>query len=115
MEEWVPDVQEMLAQAANVDMKYFGEITIRRLSHCAKLLREFFRCSVKLRNAVTIPGSIAVDTAGGRGGCKLPPRFYSDRGSLLLFAFAGFGEGVVEVLQKGGFVGEQFLGDFDLD
>jgi hypothetical protein len=64
MEEWVPDVQEMLAQAANVDMKYFGEITIRRICPSAKLLRDFFRGTAKLRSAVTIPGSIAVDTAG---------------------------------------------------
>jgi hypothetical protein len=33
----------------------------------------------------------------------------------LLFAFAGFGEGVVEVLQKCGLVGEQLLSDFDFD
>jgi hypothetical protein len=41
--------------------------------------------------------------------------YCSVRGSPLLFAFAGFGEGVVEVLQKCGLVGEQLLSDFDFD
>ena len=36
-------------------------------------------------------------------------------GESLLLPFPRLGEGVVEVFEEGGFIGEQLLGDFDLD